>query len=484
MTSKAQKSFPAEGESFPWWADNARLTNLDGRLLGSHLAHAGLIVLWAGAYILFELGRFNPELPMYEQGLILLPNLARLGLGVGAGGKIVDTYPYFAVGAIHLISSAFLAFGGIFHSLKGSATLAERTSFFGYKWESADKMTTILGIHLVLLGVGAFLGVAKAMYFGGLSDTTVGQVRVISEPTLNPAVIFGYLFGAGCKHWLAPLDNLEDVVGGHIWLGILCITGGFWHICTQPFPSPKRLFIWSGEAYLSYSLGDETLMGLIATYFLTVNHTVYPEVFYGPVGLTVSEAAVVSSGIWLATSHFVLAIVALSGYIWHALRIRTKAAGFDFRSGDFVGRTAGEVQVASLPTGVSFSDITVTFLRNLPIYRKGFSPIVRGWEVSLAQGYFLVGLLAVLIRLQEKGLTPLAGWLATLTLILIWDLALSVGEIPNQEKDKSFYWHKTPEDGSLFRGGFVIGATSGAFLGYLLLENVSGIDAILRGSVN
>lgn len=484
MTSKAQKSFPAEGESFPRWADNDRLTNLDGRLLGSHLAHAGLIVLWAGAYILFELGRFNPELPMYEQGLILLPNLARLGLGVGAGGKSVDTYPYFAVGAIHLISSAFLAFGGIFHSLKGSATLAERTSFFGYKWEDADKMTTILGIHLVWLGVGAFLGVAKAMYFGGLSDTTVGQVRVISEPRLNPAVIFGYLFGAGCKHSIAPLNNLEDVVGSHIWLGILCIAGGFWHICTQPFPSPKRLFIWSGEAYLSYSLGGEALMGLIATYFLTVNHTVYPEVFYGPVRLTVSDAAVVSSGTRLATSHFVLAIVALSGHIWHALRIRTKAAGFDFRSGDFVGRTAGEVQVASLPTGVSFSDITVTFLRNLPIYRKGFSPIVRRWEVSLAQGSLLVGLLAVLIRLQEKGLTPLAGLLATLTLILIWDLALSVGEIPNQEKDKSFYWHKTPEDGSLFRGGCVIGATSGAFLGYLLLENVSGIDAILRGSVN
>ena len=216
MTSKAQKSFPAEGESFPWWADNARLTNLDGRLLRSHLAHAGLIVLWAGAYILFELGRFNPELPMYEQGLILLPNLARLGLGVGAAGKIVDTYPYFAVGAIHLISSAFLAFGGIFHSLKGSATLEEKTSLFDYKWEDADKMTALLGIHLVWLDVAAFLGVPKALYFGGLYETTLGQVPVISEPTLNPPVIVGYLFGAGCKHWLAAVDNLEDVVGGHI----------------------------------------------------------------------------------------------------------------------------------------------------------------------------------------------------------------------------------------------------------------------------
>ena len=372
MTSKAKKSFPAQGESFPWRVGNARLTNLDGRLLGSHVSHVGFIVFWAGAYILFELGRFNPELPMYEEGLILLPNLARLGLGVGAGGKIVDTYPYFDVGAIHLISSAFIAFGGIFHSLKGSATLEERTSFFGYKWEDADKMTTILGIHLVLLGVAAFLLVAKAMYFGGLYDTTVGQVRVISEPTFNPAVIFGYLFGAGGKHWLAVVDNLEDVVAGAIWVGILCIAGGFWHIRTQPFPSPKRLFMWSGEAYLSYSLGHEALMGFIAIYFVTVNDTVYPQVFYGPVGLTGADAAVVPSGTRLATSHFVLAIVALSGHIWHALRIRTKAAGFDFRSGDFVGRTPAEVQVASVPTGVSFSDITVTFFEELASLRQEF----------------------------------------------------------------------------------------------------------------
>jgi hypothetical protein len=142
------------------------------------------------------------------------------------------------------------------------------------------------------------------------------------------------------------------------------------------------------------------------------------------------------------------------------------------------------VQVASAATAVSFSDTTVTFLRNLPIYRKGLSPIVRGLEVSLAHGYFLVGAIAVLIPLQDKGLTPLAGLLATLALMLILSIALSAGERKNLETEKSFYWHKTPEDWSLFRGGFVIGGTSGAFLGYLLLQNVSGLDAIFRGLVN
>ncbi|WP_041622294.1 hypothetical protein [Oscillatoria nigro-viridis] len=68
--------------------------------------------------------------------------------------------------------------------------------------------------------------------------------------------------------------------------------------------------------------------------------------------------------------------------------------------------------------------------------------------MSLADGDFLVGSVAALIRLQEKGLTRLTGLLATLALILIWAIALCVGDRPNLEQDKSFYWHKTPEYGS------------------------------------
>ncbi|WP_414528854.1 chlorophyll a/b binding light-harvesting protein [Nodularia chucula] len=342
MTSMTVKT----SGSIPWWSGNARLTELSGRLLGAHVAHAGLIVLWAGATTLFELAHFDPSQPMYEQGLILLPHLATLGWGVGSGGQVLDTSPYFAIGVIHLISSAFLGLGGIFHALRGPAILEQKFSFFAYRWEDANKMTTILGIHLVLLGLGAALLVAKAMFFGGLYDANLGEVRVISHPTWNSIVIFGYLFGGGGRHWIAGVNNLEDLVGGHIWVSILCISGGIWHITTQPFAWAKKLFVWSGEAYLAYSLGALALMSVIAAYFVSVNTLAYPVEFYGPalnIGFDrfpyFESGDLLSARVWLANAHFWLGFFFLQGHLWHALR----AAGFDFRQGQVVRSTRGEV---------------------------------------------------------------------------------------------------------------------------------------------
>ena len=284
-----------ESSGFAWWSGNARLINLSGKLLGAHVAHAGLIVFWAGAMTLFEVSHFVPEKRMYEQGLILLPHLATLGWGVGPGGEVFDTFPYFVVGVLHLISSAVLGFGGIYHAVRGPETLEEYSAFFGYDWKDKNKMTNIIGFHLIILGCGALLLVLKAMFFGGVYDTWApggGDVRVITNPTLNPAVIFGYLIKApfGGEGWIISVDNMEDVIGGHIWIGLTCIAGGIWHIFTKPFAWSRRASIWSGEAYLSYSLGALSLMGFIACVMVWFNNTVYPSEFYGPTGPEASQA--------------------------------------------------------------------------------------------------------------------------------------------------------------------------------------------------
>jgi len=284
-----------ESSGYAWWSGNARLINLSGKLLGAHVAHAGLIVFWAGAMTLFEVGHFVPEKPMYEQGLILLPHLGTLGWGVGPGGEVIDTFPYFVVGVLHLISSAVLGLGGIYHAVRGPETLEEYSSFFGYDWKDKNKMTTILGFHLIVLGIGAFLLVFKAVFFGGVYDTWApggGDVRIINNPTLNPAAIFGYLLDSpfGGNGWVIGVDNMEDIIGGHIWVGLICIAGGVWHVLTKPFGWVRRAFVWSGEAYLSYSLGALSLMGFVATAMVWFNNTAYPSEFYGPTNAEASQA--------------------------------------------------------------------------------------------------------------------------------------------------------------------------------------------------
>ncbi|KAD4981686.1 hypothetical protein E3N88_18357 [Mikania micrantha] len=293
--NKALAGRDQETTGFAWWAGNARLINLSGKLLGAHVAHAGLIVFWAGAMNLFEVAHFVPEKPMYEQGLILLPHLATLGWGVGPGGEVIDTFPYFVSGVLHLISSAVLGFGGIYHALLGPETLEESFPFFGYVWKDRNKMTTILDIHLILLGIGAFLLVFKALYFGGVYDTWApggGDVRKITNLTLSPSIIFGYLLKSpfGGEGWIVSVDDLEDIIGGHVWLGSICILGGIWHILTKPFAWARRTLVWSGEAYLSYSLAAISVFGFIACCFVWFNNTAYPSEFYGPTGPEASQA--------------------------------------------------------------------------------------------------------------------------------------------------------------------------------------------------
>lgn len=288
---------PREGRDeastgYAWWAGNMRLANMSGRFLGAHIAHAGLMALWAGGMLLFEVAHYVPEKPMYEQGLLLMPHVATLGFGVGHGGEVTDIFPFFAIGVMHLIGSAVLGIAGTYLSIRGPAKLP---GYLDFDYGDKDKITSILGFNLIWLGIFALLLVGKAMFWGGVYDTWApggGDVRLITNPTLNPLKIFGYLLRTpyGQGGWIISVNNMEDIIGGHIYIGVILIAGGIFHIVTQPFKWTHKVFTWTGETYLAQSLGNICGQAFIATMFIWFNNTAYPSEFYGPTSAEASQA--------------------------------------------------------------------------------------------------------------------------------------------------------------------------------------------------
>ncbi|TWH43185.1 photosystem II CP43 chlorophyll apoprotein [Dulcicalothrix desertica PCC 7102] len=80
MIVNTERTFAAAINA-PWLIGNARLTELSGQLLGAHVAHAGLIMFWTGTTTVIETLRYTPGVPLYEQGMILLPPKRNFGLG-------------------------------------------------------------------------------------------------------------------------------------------------------------------------------------------------------------------------------------------------------------------------------------------------------------------------------------------------------------------------------------------------------------------
>jgi photosystem I subunit 11 len=135
--------------------------------------------------------------------------------------------------------------------------------------------------------------------------------------------------------------------------------------------------------------------------------------------------------------------------------------------------------VGHLSTLVTSSAATKVFLENLPAYRSGLSPLLRGLEVGMAHGYLLVGPFDKLGPLRNSDVALLSGFLSAVGLVTILTICLVIyGKVSFQESTKSFSKTSSKdfvnrEGWSQFTSGFLVGAFGGSGFAYLSLLHLS-----------
>jgi len=328
--------------TYGWWAGNSRVTNRSGKFIAAHVAHTGLIAFAAGASTLWELARFDPSVAMGHQSSIFLAHLASIGVGFDEAG-VWTGENVASIAIVHLVASLVYAGGALAHSLLFDADLEDgpipTTKKFQINWESPDKLTFVLGHHLIFLGVACIWFVEWARWHG-IYDPAIGEVRQVFPGYGDFGRIWGHQYD------FLKIDSLEEVMEGHAFLAFLQISGGAWHIATRQvgeYDKFKGAGLLGAEAVLSWSLAGIGWMAIVAAFWCASNTTVYPEAFYG-------EPLAFKFGIspyWIDTGdlsdgnaffghstraaitnvHYYFGFFFIQGHLWHALR----AMGFDFR---------------------------------------------------------------------------------------------------------------------------------------------------------
>ena len=327
--------------TYGWWAGNAGVTNKSGKFIAAHIAHTGLIAFAAGGSTLWELARYNPEIPMGHQSSIFLAHLASIGIGFDEAGAWTGA-GVASIAIVHLVLSMVYGAGGLLHSVLFVGDMQDsevpQARKFKLEWDNPDNQTFILGHHLLFFGVACIWFVEWARIHG-IYDPAIGAVRQV-EYNLNLTSIWNHQFD------FLAIDSLEDVLGGHAFLAFVEITGGAFHIATKQvgeYTKFKGAGLLSAEAILSFSCAGLGWMAVVAAFWCAQNTTVYPEAWYG-------EALILKFGIapyWidsvdlsggpaffghttraaLANVHYYFGFFFLQGHLWHALR----AMGFDFK---------------------------------------------------------------------------------------------------------------------------------------------------------
>lgn len=162
---------------------------------------------------------------------------------------------------------------------------------------------------------------------------------------------------------------------------------------------------------------------------------------------------------------------------------------------DWVKPYKGDPFLGNLSTPINDSPLVKAFIRNLPAYRPGLTPFIRGLEIGMAHGYFLVGPEIVVGPLRETTHgANLSGLITTIYITALACLGISLFALTTfQGNPKGAYSRysqddlrplRTKEEWFQLNSGVFLGSMGGAVFAYFLLENFGFLDASLRGAVN
>jgi photosystem I subunit XI len=155
----------------------------------------------------------------------------------------------------------------------------------------------------------------------------------------------------------------------------------------------------------------------------------------------------------------------------------------------------GQPEWGNLSTPINDSPIVRAYIRNLPAYRPGLTPFMRGLEIGMAHGYFLVGPEVVVGPLRETvhG-ANLSGLITAIYITVSACLGISIFALATFQGNPRGAYNsyakddlrplKQKDEWFQLGGGVLLGSMGGAVFAYLLLENFADLDAMLRGAVN
>merc|ERR1711977_585183 len=146
----------------------------------------------------------------------------------------------------------------------------------------------------------------------------------------------------------------------------------------------------------------------------------------------------------------------------------------------------GDPFIGMMETPVTSAPVVANFLSNLPAYRTGVAPVLRGVEIGLTHGFFVTGPFIKLGPLRDAaGNTPeVSGCLSGAGLVLILTLGLTIyGVASFQSEDPDALGVKTLTGRSVtkdplqskrgweeFTSGFLVGGLSGVLYAYLCTQ--------------